>query len=433
MSNGKFFSGLTERMMRQRAPHVDHMKTQIFWPDETDAEENNRNPVPKAKLVDLDYTSQTENEENAELMRVRRQKQLNSGIQFYDMVDNSEDQQHRSNRNERNRRTDQNEQSYNNIRQAQQRQQVDSDIISENERSIRDNNYVEKTQSSKTTSNTSDINGITQNVHDIKISMESHDDGVKLEEEIDNNYRKTNGMNKKNDYYTEDSEDDYIYRKNLDLQKKRSKAVKTNVVDQQDERRNYSSNNNSNESNCRRIPVTVETSFASHNKTTNSNFFETNGGESNQDYYANKQSRARREENVVKTTPASVKSPLQFDDEQNVYYNKRNYDSETRYGTESTSNRLINRKNNMRNGYNSEMDNRNSGRNRLSKGYNHSDNYESDSNFNNCYDAKQTANRHLKSNFSFTNASNDSDSSQKKPSTIRESATSRVVVGLPDI
>lgn len=88
MINGKFYSGLTSEMMT-RSRGVNRQQTNFFWPDETDSE----SVAPRTKRVVAKSSPITPNNHNKfestqsdintkDLVR----KQLSSGIQFYDNV-----------------------------------------------------------------------------------------------------------------------------------------------------------------------------------------------------------------------------------------------------------------------------------------------------------------------------------------------------------
>lgn len=93
MSNRKFFSGLPDAMMKSRnSSGPDRQQTNFYWPNETDTEQfvSPRNRMRNRSMSTASLMSQasTDTEESR-----RRKSQANqSKIEFYDMVDNTDNE-----------------------------------------------------------------------------------------------------------------------------------------------------------------------------------------------------------------------------------------------------------------------------------------------------------------------------------------------------
>lgn len=90
MSDKKFFSGLTDGMMKRNYNRgVDRQQTNFYWPDETDMEQV---PPPRQRIrnrssSNASLISQSQVSSDNEVSRRRRSQQNESKIEFYDMVD----------------------------------------------------------------------------------------------------------------------------------------------------------------------------------------------------------------------------------------------------------------------------------------------------------------------------------------------------------
>lgn len=90
MSDRKFFSGLTDGMMKRNVTRgVDRQQSHFYWPDETDMEQvpPPRHRMRNRSLSNASLVSQSQVSSDNEVSRQRRSKQNESKIGFYDMVD----------------------------------------------------------------------------------------------------------------------------------------------------------------------------------------------------------------------------------------------------------------------------------------------------------------------------------------------------------
>lgn len=94
--NGKFFSGLTDKMMNRTSNRPDRQRTNLYWPEEEDSipanEYNHANRTPRmssSRTSSISYDSQGSNNvwENDVNTRDLVKKQQQSNIQFYDYDD----------------------------------------------------------------------------------------------------------------------------------------------------------------------------------------------------------------------------------------------------------------------------------------------------------------------------------------------------------
>lgn len=90
MLKGKFYTGLPEKMMH-RSQGVDRQRTQFFWPNDSDAEEHPVKNVKKNSVSSSSAKSSTvANNNKIDDVEIKPkelfQKQLASGIEFYDNV-----------------------------------------------------------------------------------------------------------------------------------------------------------------------------------------------------------------------------------------------------------------------------------------------------------------------------------------------------------
>lgn len=84
MIKGRFYTGLTDQMMK-RSRTVNRQETNFFWPDDTNAP-----PVPsQTRRTSLTPASQVNNNNGTNEIKPKElfQKQLSSGIEFFDNVD----------------------------------------------------------------------------------------------------------------------------------------------------------------------------------------------------------------------------------------------------------------------------------------------------------------------------------------------------------
>lgn len=86
MLKGKFYTGLPEKMMH-RSQCVDRQRTQFYWPDESDIEDR---PIKNVKRASTIKSSAPPNNSKLTDIEIKPkelfQKQLTSGIEFYDNV-----------------------------------------------------------------------------------------------------------------------------------------------------------------------------------------------------------------------------------------------------------------------------------------------------------------------------------------------------------
>lgn len=86
MLKGKFYTGLPEKMMK-RSQGVDRQRTQFYWPDESDVEDR---PTKNVKRTAAAKSSAPVNNTKVDDIEIKPkelfQKQLASGIEFYDNV-----------------------------------------------------------------------------------------------------------------------------------------------------------------------------------------------------------------------------------------------------------------------------------------------------------------------------------------------------------
>ena len=83
MSEQKFFSGLTDKMMNKHNRGQERQQTNFFWPDETDTK---KQTVPSS--------NQLRNSTNSDESRKRSSQQKQSNIEFYDDVSDSSRSKH---------------------------------------------------------------------------------------------------------------------------------------------------------------------------------------------------------------------------------------------------------------------------------------------------------------------------------------------------
>lgn len=89
MSNGKFFSGLTEGMMRKHDPKPDRQKSNFFWPEEKNLESvsESRNRSRRASVQSPERETYSHHSETIPSPGDLHAKQQSSKIEFYDSVD----------------------------------------------------------------------------------------------------------------------------------------------------------------------------------------------------------------------------------------------------------------------------------------------------------------------------------------------------------
>ncbi|XP_055699176.1 uncharacterized protein LOC129799375 [Phlebotomus papatasi] len=97
MINGKFFTGLTDKMMKKNGDGPNRLESHLYWPDESTTpsvrESSHRDSVLAARRrqSDTPSTSQLNNATDDVAPRDLVRKQMKSRIEFYDHVDTSKD------------------------------------------------------------------------------------------------------------------------------------------------------------------------------------------------------------------------------------------------------------------------------------------------------------------------------------------------------
>ncbi|XP_070507167.1 putative uncharacterized protein DDB_G0281733 [Chironomus tepperi] len=89
MSNRKFFSGLSEKMMA-RSTGPNRQQTNFYWPDDSNADDTcsvRSNRLRNRSLSTASVLSQSQASTDTEESRKRRSNDFKSRIEFYDMVD----------------------------------------------------------------------------------------------------------------------------------------------------------------------------------------------------------------------------------------------------------------------------------------------------------------------------------------------------------
>ncbi|XP_055299983.1 uncharacterized protein LOC129567291 [Sitodiplosis mosellana] len=90
MIKGKFYAGLPSEMMaRESTRNVNRMESHFFWPDETDlvsVEPRSKRTISKAPPITTNNNNQTDIAKSDIKPKELVRKQLSSGIQFYDNV-----------------------------------------------------------------------------------------------------------------------------------------------------------------------------------------------------------------------------------------------------------------------------------------------------------------------------------------------------------
>lgn len=89
MTDRKFFSGLPDRMMRGHGNGQNRQQTNFFWPNDNDQEHfiPSRNRLRNRTSSTASLMSQSQASTDTEESRRRRSQANQSKIQFYDMVD----------------------------------------------------------------------------------------------------------------------------------------------------------------------------------------------------------------------------------------------------------------------------------------------------------------------------------------------------------
>lgn len=93
MSNHKFFSGLPDTWMKNRATGPNRQQTNFFWPDEKEKEEQVSLPRRSRtrKSSDAGMSDYSGRSTDTEELKRRHCEQMKSKIEFYDMVDTKVD------------------------------------------------------------------------------------------------------------------------------------------------------------------------------------------------------------------------------------------------------------------------------------------------------------------------------------------------------